>query len=150
MIISKLRKFAWVFFALALATSTLFAQGYRNGNRVNNNRNGAYWKRVSGLTDQQKTAIMALEKKHQEEVVKLRDKRKNAANVSERRGIRKEMRKKAEAHKQNIKNLLTVDQKKQYNNIIEQQSNYRKTQGKNKNSQFKGNGGGRGKHGGGF
>ena len=61
--ISKLHKFAWVFFALALGTTTVFAQGWKNGNRVNNNKKGMCLEQISGLTEEQKTQIQGMEEK---------------------------------------------------------------------------------------
>lgn len=42
MIISKLSKFAWAFFALALTTTSVFSQGWRNGKNKKRNGNGYY------------------------------------------------------------------------------------------------------------
>ena len=57
---SRLQKFAGAIFALALGTTTLFAQGYGNGNRVNNNQNGTCLQQISGLTEKQQTEIQTM------------------------------------------------------------------------------------------
>ncbi|HKI87701.1 MAG TPA: hypothetical protein VKA38_01655, partial [Draconibacterium sp.] len=65
--ISKLQKFAWVFFALILGATTLFAQGWRNGNRafVQNNQNAPCLNEISGLTENQSAKISELNEKLQ-------------------------------------------------------------------------------------
>lgn len=143
--ISKLHKFAWAFFALALATTTVFAQGYRNGNRVNNNQNGTCLEQISGLTEKQKTEIQELEQNHQKEMAELRDNRRGTVDAIEKNEIRGEMLKKVEAHQKSVKNLLTADQQKEYDNLHAQRNNYQGNRGRNQNQQFaRNNRGGRG------
>lgn len=112
--LSKLRNIAWVFFALVLTASTVFAQGWRDGNRAsfNPHRNGL--NEISGLTEKQQTQVAAMEEKHLEGMDELRDKRRSSTNAIEKSEIRTAMLKKVEAHRNSVKKVLTADQQKQY------------------------------------
>ena len=128
--ISKLRKFAWVFFALALGTTTIFAQGRKNGNRVNNNQKGTCLEQISELTEEQKTQIQGMEKTHQVTMAELRDNRRNTVDAIEKNEIRGNMLKSVKSHQTAVKNLLSEEQQSQYallhvrsNNSKNQQNN---------------------------
>ncbi|MCG6188210.1 hypothetical protein [Maribellus maritimus] len=125
--ISKLKKFAGVFFALALGTSTLFAQGWRNGNRAfaQNNERVTCVNYLPDLTDDQVESITALENKHQEQMDVLRDKRRATANWDEKDIIREEMLENVVAHRMEVKKLLTEDQQKEYELLQLRGNNYR-------------------------
>ncbi len=147
--ISKLRKFAWAFFALALATTTVFAQGYGNRNRVNNNKTGVCLEQITDLTEQQKTKIQELEQKHQTEMAELRDNRRGTVDAIEKNDIRGEMLKKVKAHRNEVKQLLTASQQEQYEALHAQGRNQGKQFASNKRSGNKGNAGyGKGNRGG--
>ena len=124
---SKLQKFAWVFFALALGTSTLFAQGWRNGNRAfaQNNENVTCINYLSDLTDEQVNEITALDEKHQKEMDVLRDKRRATTNWDEKDLIREEMLENIVDHRVEVKNLLTEDQQKEYDLLQLRGNNFR-------------------------
>lgn len=111
---SKLKNIAWVFFALILASTTVFAQGYRNGNRVQNNQNLPCVKQISNLTDKQVQEIKKLEASHQETIAGLRTQRRSTNNEVEKSEIRTEMLKKGETHRSEVKNLLSAEQQKEY------------------------------------
>lgn len=114
---SKLRNIAWVFFALVLTSSTVFAQGWRNGNRSNYNENGNCLNYISGLTEKQQTQIADMEDKHHEGMDELRVNRRSTANAIENSEIRTKMLKKVEAHRNSVKKVLTADQQKQYDQL---------------------------------
>ncbi len=137
--ISKLQKFAGVFFALALGTTTLFAQGYGNGNRGNNYQNGTCLEQISGLTEKQQTQIEEMEKSHQEGMAELRNSRRATTNAIEKNEIRGEMLKKVEAHRNEVKNILTEEQQKQYANLQSQRNNYQGNRGRGQRQQFANN-----------
>ncbi|MEN8116622.1 MAG: hypothetical protein ABFS16_06555 [Bacteroidota bacterium] len=146
---SKLSKFTWVLFALTLATTTLFAQNRRNANQVNqvNNQtqNRSCVEYISGLTDYQKTKITGLEKKHQEEIVKLREQRRTTADAQAKDEIKVEIDKKVEAHRTAVKQLLNEDQQKQYDQL-QASGPYNKNRNTvAKRGQGKGNGTGNGR-----
>lgn len=117
--ISKLQKFAWVFFALALGTTTLLAQGWRNGNRafVQNNQNAPCLNLIPGLTEEQSAKITELNVKHQEAMTDLRYERRSTVDLIEKNEIRGEMLKKVKAHREEVKGLLTEEQQKQYDRL---------------------------------
>lgn len=114
--ISKLQKFAWVFLALALGTTSLFAQGWRNGNRtfVQNNQEIYCVEVLTNLTDDQVSSITELEDKHQETMDELRNQRRSTVDLDEKDKIRENMLENVVAHRSEVKNLLTEEQQKEY------------------------------------
>ena len=125
--ISKLQKFAGVFFALALGTSTLFAQGWRDGNRalVQNYERITCVDYLSDLTDEQVETITALEGKHQEQMDVLRDKRRSTTNWEEKDLIREEMLENVVAHRNEVRNQLNENQQKEYDLLQLRGNNFR-------------------------
>jgi hypothetical protein len=111
---SKLSKFAWAFFALALTASTVFGQGYRNRNNVPNNQNQVCVNQITNLTDEQKTKIGELEISHQKEMTALREERQSTRDAIEKNEIRGTMLKTVKAHRETVRNVLTEDQQKQF------------------------------------
>ena len=148
--ISKLQKFAWVFFALALGTGTVFAQGWRNGNRAfaQNNERITCTNFISGLTDEQVASISGLETAHKKQMDVLRDKRRSTTNWEEKDLIREEMLENVVAHRNEVKKLLNEDQQKEYDLLHLRKNNFRNQQvacqRKSGNFQGRGNGAGQG------
>lgn len=139
---SKLKKFVWAFFALVLSTATIFAQNSSNRVIENNNQNGTCLEQISELTDMQKTQILDLETTHQKKMAELRDQRRATVNAIEKSEIRTQMLKNVEAHRNEVKSLLTENQQKEYELIHYRGNNFR-----NQNSglqQARGNGYGQG------
>jgi Spy/CpxP family protein refolding chaperone len=132
--ISKLSKFARVFFALALTTTTVFGQGYRNRNNAFNNQNQVCLNQINDLTDEQKTKIEELENNHQKEMTALREKRQSTRDAIEKNEIRGTMLKTVKAHREKVRNLLTEEQQKQLDQLPTNGNNYRNRNG-NGNSQ---------------
>ena len=114
---SSLRKFAWVFFALTLTTTTVLAQGWRRGNNVQNNQNQPCLTQVSDLSKEQVAKIGKLEASHQEQMAELREQRQLTTNAIEKSEIRTNMLKNVEAHRNAVKALLNEDQQKQYDQL---------------------------------
>ncbi|MCY1722596.1 Spy/CpxP family protein refolding chaperone [Prolixibacteraceae bacterium Z1-6] len=114
---SKLQNIAWVFFALILTSATVFAQGWREGNRSDYNKNVGCLSQISGLTETQQSQIAKMEDQHQSEMDELRIKRRSTINAVESSEIRTEMLKKVEAHRKSVKSVLTADQQKQYDQL---------------------------------
>jgi len=137
---SKLSKFAWVFFALALGTTTLFAQGWRNGKQGGNGRNNYCINQVSGLTDEQKTKIDRLNETHQVKMGELRTQRQSTTDAIEKSEIRTKMLKNEKAHRDEVKSLFTAEQQKEYE-LLQARGNYGNGRG---NANFQGRGQGRG------
>ena len=144
--ISKLSKFAWIFFVLATGTTTLFAQGWRNGNRslVQNNQNAPCLNLISGLTEEQSTKITQLNEKHQEAMTEFRNERHSTIDAIEKNEIRGEMLKKVKAHREEVKGLLTEEQQKQYDQLYARGNNFGNQRG---NGNFRGRGQFRGQQG---
>lgn len=111
---SKLTNVAWVFFALVLTTTTVFAQRGRRANTVQNNQNLPCLTQISNLTDEQETSIQELEAAHQKTMGELREQRRSTVNAVEKSEIRTEMLKNVEAHRNEVKSLLTEEQQVQY------------------------------------
>lgn len=114
---SKLINVAWVFFALVLTTTTVFAQRGRNANQVQNNPNLPCLAQISDLTEEQKTSIQELEASHQKTMTELREQRRSTVNAIEKSEIRTEMLKNVEAHRNEVKSLLTEEQQAQYKQL---------------------------------
>jgi hypothetical protein len=155
--ISKLKKLAWVFFALALTTTSLFAQGWRNGNRPANGQNNNCVNQISGLNDEQKTKIDGLNKSHLEKMTQLRIQRQSTSDAIEKSEIRTAMLKNVKANRDEVRSLLTAEQQKEFD-TLQQRGNYGngrgnwnfQLRGKGKgNCQFAGNYGNRGNRNGG-
>ncbi|QIA06785.1 Spy/CpxP family protein refolding chaperone [Draconibacterium halophilum] len=114
---SKLINVAWVIFALVLTTTTVFAQRGRRANAVQNNPNLPCLTQISDLTEEQETSIQGLEASHQKTMDELREQRRSTVNAVDKSEIRTEMLKNVEAHRNEVKLLLTEEQQKQYDQI---------------------------------
>lgn len=108
--LSKLTKLAWVFFVLAVTTTTLFAQGWRNGKQGGNGRNNNCINQVSGLTDEQQSKIDGLNETHHATMGELRIQRQSTNDAIEKSEIRTTMLKNVKVHRDEVKSLLTAEQ----------------------------------------
>jgi hypothetical protein len=136
---SKLSKFAWAFFALALTTTTLFGQGYRNSKNVFYNQNQVCLNQITDLTDEQNAKIEELEISHQKEMTTLREERQSTRDAIEKNEIRGTMLKTVKAHREKVRNLLTVEQQNQFDLLKTNGNNYGNRNGNgNGNGNFKG------------
>jgi hypothetical protein len=138
--LSKLTKLAWVFFALSVTSTTLFAQGWRNGKQAGNGRNNNCINQVSGLTDDQKTKIDGLNETHQVKMGELCTQRLSTTDAIEKSEIRTTILKNVKAHRDEVKSLLTAEQQKDYD-LLQARGNYGNGRG---NGNFQGRGQGRG------
>ena len=121
--ISELKKLAWVFFALALTTTTLSAQGWRNGNSSFNSPNNYCINQVTGLSEDQKAKIDGLNKSHLEKMAQLRAQRQSTTDALEKSEIRNTMLKNVNAHRDEVNALLTNEQQKEFA-ALQQRGNY--------------------------
>ena len=137
---SKLTKLAWVFFALAATSSTLYAQGWNNGKQAGNGQNNYCLNQVSGLNDEQKTKINGLNETHKAKMGELRTKRQSTTDAIEKSEIRTTMLKNVKAHRDEVKSLLTIEQQKEYD-LLQARGNCGNGRG---NGNFQGRGQGRG------
>jgi Spy/CpxP family protein refolding chaperone len=116
----KTGKYALMLVVLMLGASTVFAQGWRNAGRNSmvgqgNPGQGLCLNFLTDLTDEQQEKITELIADHQEEMAELRTKQRSTFEPVEKNKIRGEMLQKVQNHRDEISNLLTEDQKKQYN-----------------------------------
>lgn len=119
----EMRKLTLVLLTVILTGSTLFAQGWRGGNRAGYGRN-LNWaadttqltciNMIQGLAEDQITEIKALESEHQKAMAELRNERRSTVDAIEKNEIRGEMLKKVKAHREEVRNLLTEEQQQQY------------------------------------
>ena len=72
---SNLQKLFWVLFALIVTTTSVFSQGWRNGNKVQTNQNQVCLEQISNLSKEQVQEIEKLAKVHQESMAELRPQR---------------------------------------------------------------------------
>ena len=133
---SKLKKLAWVFFALAVTSSTLYAQGWRNGKQAGNGQNNYCLNQISGLSNEQKTKIDGLNETHQAKMAELRTQRQSTTDAIEKSEIRTTMLKNVKAHRDEVKSLLTTEQQKEYD-LLQARGNYGNGRG---NGNFQGRG----------
>ncbi len=141
---SKLSKFTWAFFALALGTTTVFAQGWKNGNNRFNNQNQVCLNQISDLSEVQKSKIQEMESIHQKEMTVLRNERRSTGDAIEKNDIRGTMLRNVKAHREEVKNLLNEKQQEQYNELFTSTS---KIQNQRGNGNFRGCSPGQGRQG---
>lgn len=113
----KKLKFVWIFIALMLGSTIVFAQGWRNGRCINNYNGEGQWTCVnvlSDITDEQKEKISELETAHQKAMAELRVDMRSTNEPLKKNEIRGEMIKKVQTHRNEVRNLLTEEQQKQY------------------------------------
>lgn len=139
----SLRKFAWVFFALILAATTVLAQGRGRGySQVQNNQNQSCLTQIAGLSEEQVANIQKLEASHQERMAELRTQRRSTNDAIEKSEVRTAMLQNVEAHRNSVKLLLTDEQQKQFDQLqstaYQNKSNLKQGRGK-RNANFRGN-----------
>ncbi|MFW6246031.1 MAG: Spy/CpxP family protein refolding chaperone [Tangfeifania sp.] len=119
----KIMKFTLVFLTFVLTVSTVFAQGWRGGNRAGYGQNLNQTadstpltciNMIQGLTEEQITEIQSLESEHQKSMGELRTERRSTVDAIEKNEIRGEMLRKVKAHREEVRNLLTEEQQQQY------------------------------------
>ena len=122
------KNFIWMFFALMLGVSTVFAQGGRNINRPGYGYGaGGYGfgygpgfncvNFIPGLTEEQRSQITELTLNHQKAMTELVIKQRSTFDLIEKNEIRGEMLKKVAAHRDAVRNLLNEEQQQQFDLI---------------------------------
>lgn len=120
----KTKNFVWMFIALMLTSTTLLAQGRRNVNQAGyGSGQGTCMAVLSDLTEEQQAKITELEAAHQEAMAELRVEQRSTFEPVEKSEIRTEMLKKVRAHREEVRNLLTEEQQKQYD-LLQARNNY--------------------------
>ncbi len=115
--VMKTRKFVWILIALIVGSTTVFAQGRFNRRCVvysNASGPGTCLTVLTDLSETQKTDISELESSHQQAMAELRIKQRSTYDLVEKNAIRADMLKKVEAHRNEVRKLLTEEQQKQY------------------------------------
>ncbi len=79
---------------------------------------------IPSLTEQQKTKITDMQKKHFDEMNVLRDKKRNASNVADKDAISKQMADKCSKHHDEVSNLLDENQKQYFDKNYSDKGNY--------------------------
>ena len=142
----KTKNFVWMFIALMLTSTTLLAQGRRSVNQPGYGYGygqGTCLAVLPDLTEEQQAKITELEAAHQEAMAELRVKQRSTFEPVEKSEIRTEMLKKVRAHREEVRNLLTEEQQKQYD-LLQSRNNYGRkgfAQGRRGQAGFQGRGG---------
>ena len=124
----KTRKFIWMLLALIMSVSTGFAQGRRFMNRPGYGMGAGYGfgpgnyciNFIPGLTEEQQSKIIDLTVNHRKEMAELVIKQRSIVDLEDRIEIQGQLFKKVTAHRDEVRNLLNDEQKKQYDLIHSQ------------------------------
>ncbi len=143
---SKLKNLAWVVFVLIVSTYSVVAQGRKTEmSAIPGSSNLSLADNISGLSTAQQDQIRQLENGYNLVMGELRTKAQVATDVSEKSALRDEMQQITQSHQNNVKRMLTKDQKKEYNKLLAENTNTVNPQGKGKGQgQGKSSGGMRG------
>lgn len=117
----KRKTVAGALIALLLGTTTLFAQPRGNMDRPGYGYGygpGMCVNVLDNLTEEQKEKIKDLEISHQKAMVELRVERRSTVDPIEKNEIRGDMLKKVKAHRDEVRNLLTEEQVKQFDALM--------------------------------
>ncbi len=115
-----LSKTTFVLFAFIFLSATAFSFNQGRGNNSANQRNYnnmVCLDQLSGLTDDQVSEITTLNEEHQKEILDLRTKRRSTIDLAEKDAIRAEMDELVKNHRDEVKALLTDEQKEAYDNL---------------------------------
>ncbi len=127
----KTGKFIWMTLALILTVSAVFAQGRRFMNRPGYGMGAGYgfgpgyycMNFIPGLTEEQQSKISELTVNHQKGMAELAIKQRSTFDITERTEIQSQMLQKVTAHRDEVRNLLNDEQKKQYD-LVQGRSMY--------------------------
>lgn len=141
--ISRLIYLAEVVFALIASSYSGNAQNRKMDNSATSGNNRSIVNSISGLTTSQQDQIRQMENGYQLVMNDLRTQMQSTANQTDRTALRNEMQEITQSHQNNIKRLLTKDQKREYNKLLAENRTTTTSQGRGK-GQGKGSGGMRG------
>ncbi len=108
-------RFAGLLIVLSLTIGTVFANDYLQGKRRGNQASKPTCvNSISGLTQEQKDRITAMEQSHWKAMDELRQSRRSTTDTAKKAEIRKQMDARVAEHRNAVKGLLHADQQKQY------------------------------------
>jgi acyl-CoA reductase-like NAD-dependent aldehyde dehydrogenase len=115
-----LSKTTLVLFSFMVLTVSAYSLDQRGRNRISTQDN-TYMQcveQVPGLTDEQVSKITSLNEAHRDEIVELRNERRSTIDVAEKNAIRAEMDELVKKHRDDVKALLTDEQKEAYEKLL--------------------------------
>lgn len=119
-------RFAGLLIVLSLTIGSVFASDYLQGKGRGNQASGPTCvNSVSGLTQEQKDKITAMEQGHWKAMDELRQSRRSTTDTAKKAEIRKQMDARVTEHRSAVKGLLNPDQQKQYDALHASGGNYR-------------------------
>ena len=115
---------------------------YLNAQNQQKGNGACCYNNIPTLTEQQKTKIADLNKKHFDEMDVLRDKKRNSSTVAEKDEISKQMADKCSKHRDEVRNLLDENQKQYFDKKYSGKGNYccgmnKKCRGKGRGNRYR-------------
>ncbi len=114
---SRLNRFAWIFLALTVAALSAVSSNISQNKGRNNSTNATCINQISGLSQDQKDRITAMETQHQSAMNDFREKRRSTADATQKDQIRMQMNSQVESHRNAVRAILNADQQKQFDQI---------------------------------
>ena len=103
-------------------------------NRNGNTRTGACCMGISDLTAEQQENLKALRDSHLQKMETFRNQRRSTVDLAEKLSIRNKMLAEVEQHRLVVRNKLTPEQQKQYDQLQKGRGNNRQAIGKGRSS----------------
>lgn len=137
----KIKKLTLVLLTIVLTGSTIFAQGWRGGNRQGYGRNlnlpadsihPGCVNLIQDLSQDQKAEITSLEAGHQKVMAEMRSERRSTTDAIEKNEIRGKMLKQVKIHREEVRDLLNEEQQQQYNLLQASNQGWRQGLGQGK------------------
>jgi hypothetical protein len=116
-ILSKTTLVLFSFIVLSLSGYSLDQRG-RNRISTSSNTYMQCIEQVPGLTDEQVSKITSLNQAHRDAILELRNERRSTVDLAEKNVIRAEMDELVKNHRDDVKALLTDEQKEAYEQLL--------------------------------
>jgi len=136
-----LSKTTLVLFSFIVLSLSAYSLNQRGRNRISTPRN-TYMQcveQVPGLTDKQVSKITSLNKTHREAILDLRNERRSTVDVTEKNTLRAEMDELVKSHRDDVKALLTDEQREAYEKILDDNQNRNRRYANNNKGSRRGN-----------
>ncbi|MCF8361322.1 MAG: hypothetical protein K9G70_01730 [Prolixibacteraceae bacterium] len=136
-----LSKTTLVLFVLTFMSATAFSFNQGRGNNSVNQRNYnmVCLNQLPGLTDDQVTEITSLNEEHQKEILDLRTERRSTIDLAEKSAIRTKMDELVKNHRDEVRALLTDEQKEVYDKLYLNNANGNRRYANNERGNCRGN-----------